>query len=233
MKISILRLLLGLTLVLPSQADTLLSNFPGPFSSDSSTVGLNFLDFQVAVGFTVPGGTNYTITDVQMPLLLMVGHQGQNGEAVLELRNDAPGTPGGSVLQSFLTPPPLNPSDNFQTYTFLPQGGFQLQGGESYWLVLRRLAGSATYVEWQRSLNDVMPTGLASGISYQCSSSAGATWQPCVIQGLFGPDVVVADAINVSVQSTGAPEPGTALGLSGGLVLLLIVRASQSRRTRL
>jgi hypothetical protein len=220
-------LFLALILVaIPASAGTLFSNFPGPFSDNSSTVGLSFFDLQAAVGFTAPNGLPYSITDVQMPLDYITGHQITPAQPILELRNDNSGNPGTTVLQTFLTPPVQNPGNEFHIYTFTAQGGFELQGGMSYWLVLRRTPGTSEPAEWQRTINDVMPTGPATNIHYKNSNDGGATWADSVVgDGLFVPFTNLANAIQVNATTASAPEPATLLLTALSLVALVGTRA--------
>jgi hypothetical protein len=174
-----------------SLADTIISNSPG--NDGSQTAGINDATRTKGMGFTMPGGLDYTLDAVSLRLDLT----STDVSPLVEIYSDAGGVPGASLTTL------VNPGSfglGIADYSFTPSGSFTLEAGQSYWVVASSTLG--TY-SWKASSPSETPTGLATHL--------GATF------GAYPPSSSSGILTTYFVDATVVPAPGSLalLGLAG------------------
>jgi len=173
-------------------------------------------DYNPSTGWTVSGGSSSpgtfraanqftsgasgVLTDLILPVELVSG----TGNITVMLVNDAAGSPGSTVLESWTTAP----SGSFGTWaapiTLSGNGSATLANGTLYWVEIVA-ANESTSTLWSAwDFNNQSVTGLDA-----YNQGTGWNLQPGQTLGAFKIDVKPA------------PEPATMLALAGGAAVLL------------
>lgn len=170
---------------------TIISNHPG--NDGSQTAGINDGSRTKGMGFSMPGGLDYTLDSVTLRLDITT----TDVSPLIEIYSDAGGVPGASLTTL------MNPGSfglGIDDYAFTPTSSFTLEADESYWIVASSTLG--TY-SWKASSPSETPTGLASHV--------GATF------GAYPPSSSSGILTTYFVDATIVPAPGSLalLGLAG------------------
>ncbi len=174
-----------------SLADTIISNSPG--NDGTQTAGINDGTRTKGMGFTMPGGLDYTLDLVSLRLDITT----TDVSPLVEIYSDAGGVPGSSLTTL------INPGSfalGINDYAFTPSGAFTLEAGQSYWVVASSTLG--TY-SWKASSPSETPVGMATHL--------GATF------GAYPPSSSSSILTTYFVDATVVPAPGSLalLGLAG------------------
>lgn len=200
-------LIVGLSLIsAQTRAADILSNLPGNDASSTalSTTGTN----AKAAAFTMPG-TAYTLDSV----VLRLGNFESADTLLLEIRNDAGGNPGSTVLATFTSPTGQGAST--LDYTFTPTTTFTLSSSTNYWLVAAVSNGS---VAWRANNPGIAPTGVATYNGIKSTNNNGTSWASSTTINSF------------SITGTAVPEPSTVI--LSGLAVSAIAATSYFRRRK-
>jgi hypothetical protein len=168
---------------------TIISTLPGNDGTETASVGGLRTK---SLGFTLPGGQNYSLDDII--LRLDVQNIAVDGIA-LQLFGDVGGAPGGTALLDFLTP--TFTSTGIADYSFLPNSPFTLQASTTYWIAARGPSGST--IDWNASIPSATPTGIAS--------TAGAYFSSDGTYPALGPSSIL-NSYQVDGTPVGTPVPG-------------------------
>ena len=143
--------------VAPSYAINLIGNLPqtndsGFRTMSSSTGGSNV----VAVGFTLPTGTDYALQNA----VLRLSSYDSTDDFNVQIRNDGGTNPGSTVLANFNLPG--SQGTGIFDYTFSSSTAFNFQQNTKYWLYVDISAGSGGEgsIEWRRSTPAITPSTL-------------------------------------------------------------------------
>ena len=172
-------------------AQTIISNHPG--NDATQTAGINATTRTKGMGFTMPGGLDYTLDSVTLRLDLTTTDVSPR----IEIYSDAGGVPGSSLTTL------VNPGSfglGIGDYAFTPASSFTLEAGQNYWIIASSTLG--TY-SWKASSPAETPTGLATHL--------GATFGAYPASGTSG------ILTTYFVDATVVPAPGSLalLGLAG------------------
>ncbi len=160
-----------------------------------------------AIGFTMPAGSDYTLTSVVMDLLWA----GAGDDALLQLwSDDGTGAPIGSLLETLSDPATLVSGHN--TFTSV---GTTLEAGKTYWIVSRGEAGS---FQWSGGNTDTsIDSDIGAVIAGRLFRSAGNG------DGIDPGEWTGASSVpnHLQVNAEIVPEPASLVLLGmGGLMML-------------
>lgn len=139
---------------------------------------------QRAVGFTLPTGTDYQLTNIRLRLNNYNTTTGGD-VALLQIYRDSAKTsvdPLGATLESVLFNNPTSSSDTAATFTFTPTTSFTFLANTRYWLLVDATSGTfgwrgdntANLVD--NTNGGITPTGIATFEYYITSLDNGATY---------------------------------------------------------
>jgi hypothetical protein len=188
----------------------IISNFP-PTNDTGTSAALTTLRVK-ALGFIMPAGNAYSLTQVDMRLNCAAA------TVVPDVRiySDSGTGPGTELAQ--LVEPPVTVT-GVQTFTAAPGSSFTLQPATKYWLVVLADASSVGTLDWRGSSPAITPTGLATheGSLFGTAGIAGAfatsaTINTYAIKGLSVPGGVCCrgSTCNASVAQANCTGSGTA-----------------------
>ena len=190
--------------VAPSYAINLIGNLPqtndaGFRTMSSSTGGSNV----VAVGFTLPTGTDYILQNA----VLRLSSYDSTDDFNVQIRNDGGTNPGSTVLANFNLPGSQG-SETFD-YTFSSSTAFNFQQNTKYWLYVDISAGSGGEgsIEWRRSTPAITPSGIADYGGFVLSRDEGSTFSN------------ITTPYSFQVNATAVPWETDTLPLVGSTVL--------------
>jgi hypothetical protein len=184
-------------------AETLIAGTGGsPPVMQSSFTGLLSGINEYATSFTVPAGTSYTLTHLQ---LAAFHYPGNGGTATFTIKLDSAGVPG-SALVTFNTSTIEAFTEATAGLTLTPAGSPLLAGDQKYWIVGQ---STSDQVNWVHAFNKFGET----------AGGDGTTWQ--VGQGSNVPAFAV---LGVAV-----PEPSTLTLLVIVLGAMFVPRSGHSR----
>jgi hypothetical protein len=185
-------------------AETLIAGTGGsPPVTQSSFAILSPGGNDFATSFTVPAGTSYTLSHLQVAAY---HYPGNGGSATFTINPSVAGVPG-APLTTFNTATVESFTEATAGLTLSPSGTPVLQAGQKYWLVGR---SNSDQVNWVHGF-------FAFG---ETASSNGASWN--VHQGGNVPAFAV---LGVAV-----PEPSTLMLLSFALAAMFLPRSGISVR---
>jgi len=197
MKRLILAFLMGsVFLILPGQAPAaVITSTFGPGDSYNGGISWSVIATQdIAMPFTVTGGSNYTFTSVELAL------SAASGDLNILLLSDSAGLPGGVIESMTVTDPS---GITTATSAIFPT----LVAGTTYWIATQYVSGG--YVGgW--NWND---QGLSGPLAF--SGNSGASW--------FSNDGTFP-AFRVNGDTAAVPEPGSLTLLGLGLLGLVAWR---------
>lgn len=162
-----------------------------------------------AAGFTMPAGTAYMLNNV----VLRLNFFDTASVPMIQLYSNSGSNPG-SLLATLNNPAITVGTGNF---AFTPASSFQLNPGETYWIVVWNAATGLNSYQWWASSPSQTPTGLATTAGYRFSNG--------------GPPPTGASATfnTYEVNATPVPEPITAIALTAGALIALRRRASRAK----
>jgi hypothetical protein len=177
-----------------AQAQLLLfGNATGPdtfTSSDPDGVGGSFGNGEQRAGGFTTGGTAFTLDHVAIAMAA----EGANASTVsVSIYSDNAGTPDTSIFTLSASTSVTSASAN--TFTF-GGGGFTLNAGTTYWLVVENTGGGS--ILWNKSDggNGTTPTAAnGSGYNNEGFQANFFGWSPTTDNG------------NIAVYTTAVPEP--------------------------
>jgi hypothetical protein len=164
-----------------------------------------------AAGFTLPAGTPYFLTSVDLRLNFFTL---DSVPVVAIYDNNASNNPG-TLLTTLTTPSFVT---GFGTYSFTPPSPFTLNELTTYWVVVHNAAPVANSFQWMASLPSVPPTGIATNAGYRFSN---------------GPPPPTGNSTTLnsySVLATPVPEPGSLILVGVGAAGLLVRRRLKGSR---
>jgi hypothetical protein len=197
-------------------------------TSDDNTFGVNSsAGLQIATGFTLPTGSDYTLDSITLRLAAYNTSLGD--VAQLQIYQDVNKTStnpnGASLLSSLLFTNPSSSSDTTNNFTFTPTSTFTFLADTRYWLLVDAAAGD--YV-WRGNFPDITPIGI-SGITsngYQTSFSNGATYTTLSFSPSFD---IQATQVATPVPFDFDPSFGVAV-LGGGWLLRKHLKKKKSTK---
>lgn len=199
--------LLGVVSVLlavsPAQATPLISNLPccGQITNLTAAIANN-----LAAGFALPAGTDYSLTSVTLNMSVFTG-----GSVILTLHGGSASAPSGAALAAFDNP--NFPSGAATPYTFTPSSPFTLLANTNYWLVLQGDGNTQNTVNWNSAQPGLTPTGIATFLG-QTSDSGFPPTTATTSANRF------AFQVDGEVVTSDVPEPGTYTLLATGLAAM-------------
>ncbi len=153
----------AMIVVSPVKAVDVFSNTSAP-DGTPSTVNATVIR---SVGFTVPGGNDYTLNS----LTLQLANPGASARSVTPaLYDDSSGHPG-TLIQTF-DAMNLAGSAASASYTSAPSAAVTLTNGTTYWIVVSASNNSS----WEGTNPLQAPSGTFTFVGYRTSSNAGSTW---------------------------------------------------------
>jgi hypothetical protein len=190
--------------VAPSYAINLIGNLPqtndaGFRTMSSSTGGSNV----VAVGFTLPTGTDYALQNA----VLRLNSYDSTDDFNVQIRNDGGTNPGSTVLANFNLPG--SQGTGIFDYTFSSSTAFNFQQNTKYWLYVDISAGSGGEgsIQWMRSSPAITPSGIADYGGLVLSRDEGSTFSN------------LSTPYSFQVNATAVPWETDTLPLVGSTVL--------------
>lgn len=220
--------LLCLSMVLPSQAAVLITNYSGGPYTSGLTIGNGALEpgsvDYAAVGVTI--GAN-ALDFVSLEAIFDNNAFLFTRDVTGGIYSDIGGNPGTELaaFDSFTLPaqdpdPALANDVNIYLTTV-----FQLQANTTYWFVLSGPFGVGLLPNWQQDTNNTAPVGFGLGtpVGYRFSGDSQTTWVSSSINNQVY--ISVADDFPINVET---PEPSSFV--LAGTGLLLAVGAVRRRR---
>ncbi|MEA5576496.1 choice-of-anchor R domain-containing protein [Anabaena sp. UHCC 0451] len=158
----------------------------GNYSStnDGGSISM-FPTTSIAVGFTLPTGSNYTLNSIDFRLR---NYNTSTGDvALIQIYRDSGKTssnPLGATLESVTFNNPNSSSDAVGNFNFIPTTTFTFLADTRYWLLVNASAGDDN---WMRNQPSVTPTGISGMTSngYQLTANTGSTYAPWTLQYSF------------------------------------------------
>lgn len=159
----VIGLVLVLIVALPASAIDVFSNTGG---SDGTASTVNTTT-NVAVGFTVPSGNDYTLNSITLQL----ANPGSTARSVTPAIYTNSGGNPGTLIQSF-NAINLAGSATSAGYTVSPAAAVTLTNGQTYWIVVSATNNSS----WEGTNPLTSPLGTFVFVGYRRTSSGGASW---------------------------------------------------------
>jgi len=211
----ILTTLAPLAVSVPAHALSLLGNLPLPNDGSSSVV--ESMGSQPAIGFTLPGGIDYTLDSVNLRLGSYNTVAGGD-MALVQIFEDSARTsanPNEATLVPLTFTNPVSSSDAFGTFTFTPNAVFTFRANTRYWLLVDAAAGFYTL---RKSFPETDYT-----------SDAGVTFNDFVFSSNNGATYTSFPTIRPGLRINATPVP---FEFHGGAGLTLLVAAGWLARCR-
>jgi hypothetical protein len=210
----------------PADAISLIGNSPsGGFGGLSRTINSNF---QYAVGFTLPSGSDYTLNSITLRL---ANYQSGADTPLLQIyadsaKNSTDPNSAGVALQSVLFDKPNSSSNSGSPFTFNPQSTFTFLDDTRYWLLVDVTSGNFSWS--QNPSGDANPTGISgiTDIGYQGSDNNGGTYSANSTLSAFNIDVT---EVATPVPFDFDPSFGVAV-LGGGWLLRKHLKKKKSTK---
>ncbi len=147
----------------------IIGNYSSTDDNSSSGIGLNS---QKAVKFTMPAGTGYFVSTLELRL----EDAFSNGAPAISLRNDdAVGDNPGTEFVTFDNP---TLADAKASYTFTPASSTTLQANTSYWILVDHADNSNDYIWLAHAggAGGITPSGIATYGNYRWSTNNGVSY---------------------------------------------------------
>lgn len=172
----------------------------------------------IAVGFTLPTGSNYNLDDI---VLRLGDYQSSTDTPLLQIYADSAKTsvnPNGATLQSVTFTNPTSSSDAIDNFTFTPNSAFTFLADTLYWLRLSTSSSRGNDFVWWGTRFPITPTGISgitfrSFLGYSEAVLGRPNYSTSSIRNTF--------QINATAAATAVPEPTSLPGyitLLGGLL---------------
>ncbi len=224
----ILTTLTPLTVSVPAHALSLLDNLTPTSPSDGGRFGVGEAPFlasgeQNAIGFTLPGGSNYILNSIDLRLSSYNSNDGDIPElSIFEDPTRTSANPNEAMNQAILQAfPPFSSSNATNTFTFTPSTPFTFRANTRYWLLVDAAQG---FFFW--AVNGSNPgrdyssdvIGVTT-VGFVTSGNNGASYDSGF--GAFRP--------GLRIRATAVPVP---FEFHGGAGLTLLVAAGWLARRR-
>ncbi|AFY46213.1 PEP-CTERM putative exosortase interaction domain-containing protein [Nostoc sp. PCC 7524] len=185
----------------PASAITLIGNLPQTNDLVRSQIARVGSEVSVkALGFTLPTGSDYTLTNV----ILRLEDYNPGEQPIVQIRNDVGGlNPGNTVLASFINP--ASQGSGIFDYTFTPTSAFTFLANTKYWLYVSNNFGD---FDFRGSFPAQTMTGIATLAGNRYSTNSGVSF--------VNSNVLNSFQINVTEAVTPVPEPTTIAGIMVG-----------------
>ena len=186
-----------------------------PFGNPGIVSNAFAVNLNVAAGFSMPAGPNYSLDSVTLELTLFSSFSG----VTVSLYGGDSSAPSGAAL-AVLSNPSLPAPGTHQPYTFTPAGALTLNASSNYWIVLDGAGSSSSSVEWSAG-SAAPPTGLGTFLGQRQAAAL-----PPTTPMTLGNNLIAAFEVNGTSQATNGqvPEPGTITLLGAGFAALAFLR---------
>lgn len=191
-----------------AQGAVIISNLPccGQITVQNAAISNN-----LAAGFVMPAGQDYSLNSITMQMTVFPGAFGIS----VTLHGGSATAPSGGALLTLDNPVFGSGST---AYTFTPLSVFTLLADTNYWIVLQGDGNTQNTVNWNSALNGVTPTGLATFLG----QTADANFPPTTA---FVSPYRFAFEVNADpISNNPVPEPSTWALMSAGSALLYALR---------